>query len=111
MSYEAWNKKLAKVRELRAAGSPIWYSRTEFNDPNFRGMQPKWHLAVDRKAPQEGERGTYTWVALCGYKFGFWETLLDVPRLKLGKAKPPVKERCTRCVQKAAKLAAVPPTK
>ena len=110
MSYETWNKQLAKCSALFKAGQPVWYRRPYFTDPNFKGMQPKWHIFKDRQQPTE-DRLAHTWVAQCGYTFDFLEVLLSVPQLKLGKAKPLVKDRCTKCTAAAAKLSPVPPTK
>lgn len=99
MSIAAWNKRLAKARQLREENALIWWRRHYFHKPEFSKQTPKWHIFKDRK-PAEDETFNYIWEAKCGYKYKFSEgLLLQFPQLNLSKKAPPKDERCTKCVQ------------
>lgn len=97
MSRETWLKKLGKLSDLYKANKPIWYRRYGFYAPEHRDTEPRWHLFKDRKKVPD-DPYSFTWVAQCGYQYKFSEFMMEEhPQLKLGKLKPPVKDRCTRC--------------
>lgn len=98
MSYAAWDKRLAKCREMFLARQPIWWARPPFHEAKYKDQLPKWHLFKDRV--EVDPRAKYRWVAKCGYSYEFYEILLTLPRLKLGKQAPKKAERCAKCVER-----------
>ena len=106
MSYESWGKRLNLTIAALNSGKKIWFRRPRFIKVEFANQEPKWHILVDR-VPAIGMPGTHemAWVALCGYRNRFIETLLDVPQLKLSGI-PKRAERCDRCIAKDAAIAA-----
>jgi hypothetical protein len=71
-------------------GYHVWFTAGRFDE------RSTWHVFTDRRELPE-TAGTYSWTALCGFRRSFWESTADTPRLKLGDANPPIRDRCTRC--------------
>jgi len=99
MSYAAWNKKLARCRELPKW--QVWWAREPFHDEKYKDTAPKWHVFADRQVVEQNMR--YQWVARCGYKRTFWEGLWQVPRLHTAKTPPKKADRCVKCLDRLLK--------
>lgn len=97
--HDAWNKRLAKARQLHEERAVIWWSRLPFHDPKYKDKVPKWHIFADRKQDEE-TKYEYIWEAKCGYTHTFSEGLLmEYPKLNLSKKAPPKDQRCIKCLQ------------
>lgn len=96
MSYEAWDRRLGKLRSLAGSGKRIWFNRGPFHQPRFRDTPTMWHVLASRE-PVGDTPGSYRWSAICGYGKVFDEILLETPRLKLGATQPKRSEQCSRC--------------
>lgn len=103
MSYEAWNTKLTKLREMLDAGQAVWWSREPFHKEPYKDVDPKWHLFKGRAQKDPQQPGVYVWRAPCGYTWTAVELLLSIPRLKLSKGKPTRARQCAKCAKQAAK--------
>lgn len=101
MSYETNARKCNEMLALARAGSVVWWRRGGFNQSEFRGVEPKWHILTGRDVPGEnpakGHRTDGIWIALCGYKKSFSEGIFEqFPKLK--KRAPKKDTRCSSCV-------------
>lgn len=104
MSISAWNKRLAKAKQLHEDKQLIWWAREPFHEPKYREKIPKWHIFEDRK-PVEDDKYSYTWEAKCGYTRDFNEGIMEeFPKLNLSKKAPPKELRCTKCLQQTLRV-------
>lgn len=101
MSYATKARKANEMFALARAGAVIWWRRDRFNQPDFREVEPKWHILTGRDIPEvnpeEGHKTDGIWLALCGYKRAFSEQMFEeFPNLK--KLAPKKDTRCRTCV-------------
>lgn len=113
MSNEGWDVANRVLTRLRA-NMPVWFRREGFSRSGNYQSVPMWHRVKEVKIPQKsandtskGEKAipntklfTYTYVAVCGYRFGFDALLGIKPAVK-----NEVKTKKLRCAKCDAKLA------
>lgn len=118
-SYKRWDAFLQQLQERTGDNIPTWLRRPQWHSPEYRHIEPKWHLFTQRIVrPVEPEELPFEmsvqlydclWVTECGQTLKFSEPLLEVPELMLRKntsAAPAVDVRCMRCDKQWRRLRA-----
>lgn len=100
MSQETEMRRVAEMNQRVTNGERSWWRRKTFHKfGQYKPTTPKFHIYARRYWVSDTARSEGRWVALCGYAYGFNESLDEYPVTRL--TDPAKGTQCTKCRKRA----------